>query len=146
MPARTLIVLLLLANPEPPRVFNNDDLDRLAPYRGQTGGSAPSREFDRPPAREKTDAAASKTTSREPYWRAEARRVRQRMQAHEDRAVVLRQQIEERRAKPGVSPYSDPQIRRLQDSADLQLSRSRELEADLLDRARREGALPGWVR
>jgi hypothetical protein len=145
LPARTLVVLLLLATPEPPRVFTNDDLDRLAPYRGQTGGSAPSREIDPPPPREKPEAAPSRT-SREPYWRAEARRVRQRMQAHEDKAVALRQQIEERRSKPGVSPYSDPQIRRLQDSADSQLARARELESDLLDRARREGALPGWVR
>jgi hypothetical protein len=145
--ARTCLALLLVAATaragEPSRSFTNEDLDRVAPLRTETGGSSPTIPD---PTAPKRDAPVRAVPNREPYWRAEARRVRGRMQILEDKAVTLRQQVEERRTKPGVAPYSDPQIRRLQTAAETHLARAQQLEADLMDRARREGALPGWIR
>jgi hypothetical protein len=147
--ARTCLALLLVAATaragEPSRSFTNEDLDRVAPLRAETGGSSPTIPDPAAPKREAPGRAAP-NHDREPYWRAEARRVRGRMQILEDKAVTLRQQVEERRTKPGVAPYSDPQIRRLQTAAEMNLARAQQLEADLMDRARREGALPGWIR
>jgi hypothetical protein len=58
----------------------------------------------------------------------------------------LREQIEERRREPGVRPYSDPKVVALQRRIEVIERRIREVEADFEDRARRDGALPGWIR
>lgn len=142
-----LVSLALLASREPsPPVtsFTNDDLERIAPYSAETGGRSQPAALPAPaPApRERSPEKAG----REAYWRAEARRVRDKVRDFDDRAVALRQKIEERRRKKDVLPYSDPQVRRWEQQAQEWISRGRELENDLLDRARREGALPGWLR
>ena len=71
----------------------------------------------------------------------------------QDRLEKLRQQaddietrIDERRRKPGVRPYSDPQIESWERRRKALLERMRDLESRFLDRARRERALPGWLR
>ena len=45
-----------------------------------------------------------------------------------------------------MRPYSDPQVEALQERILALEARIRELESSLEDRARREGALPGWLR
>jgi hypothetical protein len=126
----------------PARVYTNDDLDRVAPRRGETGVLSTASPV--PPA-----AAAEKPAARErgePYWRRQAERVRDRADALRERARDLRLRIEERRRKPGVRPYSDPQVEALQQRLAALEARIRELESTFEDRARREGALPGWLR
>jgi hypothetical protein len=130
--------------PRRARVYTNDDLARVAPLRGETGVlSSP------PPA----PPAAGAPSGREPangrgeeYWRREAERVRDRVEALRERTRDLRLRIEERRKKPGARPYSDPQAEALQERLSALEARIRELESSLHDRARRDGALPGWLR
>jgi hypothetical protein len=127
--------------PRPVRVYTNDDLQRVAPLRGETGvlstsSPAPAAAPDKPPERQKGEA----------YWRREAERLRDRVQPLRERAADLRLRIEERRRKPGVRPYTDPQVEALQQRLLGVEARVRELESSFEDRARREGALPGWLR
>jgi len=58
----------------------------------------------------------------------------------------LREKIEERRRQPGVRPYSDPRIVADQRRLEVLEGRIREAESNFEDRARRLGALPGWIR
>lgn len=126
----------------PVPVYTNDDLERVSPLRGQTGV------LSTPAGRA---AAAPRSAERprgrgEEYWRREAGRLREKLDPLRQRADDLRARIAERRRRPGVRPYTDPQVqadeRRL---AQLE-SRIRGLESDFEDRARRDGALPGWLR
>ena len=133
-----------------PRVYTNEDLDRVRPFRDETGvNSVPAvtageREAS-PPAGEKPKARG------EAWWRREAERVRDRVQAMEGQAAELRAQIAERaeeasrqargrRSQGAASPAA--QRAKL---ASLE-RRMRQLEDALAERARREGALPGWLR
>ena len=128
------------ARPVP--VYTNDDLERLSPLRGQTGVlSTPG---DRPPAE---PGPAERPRGRgEEYWRREARRLREKLDPLRQRADDLRVRIAERRRKPGVRPYTDPQVQADERRLAALESRMRGLESDFEDRARREGALPGWLR
>jgi hypothetical protein len=132
------------AHPEtkkPVPVYTNDDLDRVAPFRDQTGGMSTPALRPAPLPREAKPAGRG-----EEYWRREADRVRERVEPLRDRARALRERIEERRKKPDVRPYSDPQIEAWQRQAGEVDERIRDLESRFEDRARREGALPGWLR
>jgi hypothetical protein len=136
-----------------PRVYTNEDLERVHPFRDQTGvasvpaevpqeaGARPVRE---PPTRRRG----------EDDWRREAARVRDRVQALEVQAAGLRAQIAERaeeasrvalgrrRSSTGGST-SEATLRAKLAALER---RMKQLEDDLADRARREGALPGWLR
>jgi len=138
------------------RVYTNEDLEAVRPYRGETG-------VESKPAVPETEragtsrqelggdgaAAGRKRRSAEgdeEQWRAAAERLREKLQAPRDKADELRRQIEERRRQPGVLPYSDPQIVAAQRRLELIERRIREAESSFEDRARRNGALPGWIR
>jgi hypothetical protein len=124
-------------------VYTDEDLRRVSPLRDQTGGgmeSPPS-----PPA-EKSAAADVRTRQGEAYWRREAERLRDRLQPWRERLDDMRAQIEERRRKPGVRPYSDPGIESLQRRITGMEQRIREAEDRLHERARRDGAMPSWLR
>ncbi len=133
--------------------YTNEDLDRIAARRGETGATSV-------PA----FATATRETKREPgiahgeaYWRQEADRLHERLQPLRRRAEALRFRIEHpSRPKPthpsskaganrSQRPASDPlpalreQLRELEQEI-------RDREEHLEDRARREGALPGWLR
>jgi hypothetical protein len=139
---------------KPARVYTNEDLDRVAPRRGETGvlsrpGTPPARRTAGPEPAER----ASPSPKGEDYWRREAARVRTRVHTVKEQASRLREQIEREadraasgRGRRGRARESwtaqDNRARRLRELE----SRSRELESDLEDRARREGALPGWLR
>jgi hypothetical protein len=138
----------------PVRVYTNEDLERVRPFRDQTGvGSKPE---TRSAGNERAETsrqdlggnAGTKKggISAEERWRAAAQRLQERLQDPRDRAQELRDQIEERRRQPGVRPYSDPKVVSLQRRLEILERRIREAEAAFEDRARRQGALPGWIR
>ena len=122
-------------------LYTNDDLERVAPFRNQTGVASV------PPA-EAARAAPAPAPPRgrgEAYWRREATQVRQQMRRLEAQAASLRSRIEVERTRPRRSrsaargPDFEARLRALQLEA-------RALDDELADRARREGALPGWLR
>ena len=124
--------------PVPVRVYTNDDLQRVAPYRDETGVNSK-------PAAGPASAAENRTGG-EAYWRREADRLRDRMRPLRERAAELRLRSDARRRQPGVRPVTDPQLleweRRLRDLEE----RIAEAQSRLEDRARRERAMPGWIR
>ena len=112
---------------KPVPLYTNDDLRRVAPYRDETGVSSTPAE-----APAVAPAPAKSRARGEDYWRGEADRLRDRLRPLRERAAELR--------------FSLPRIvageRRLRALDE----RIREAESRLEDRARREGALPGWLR
>jgi predicted RNase H-like nuclease (RuvC/YqgF family) len=138
----------------PVPVYTNDDLDRVRPFRGQTGVEST------PAVTETGDATGGKSRqgrragatdgserrSAEEQWRRSAEKLRAKLQPLRDKASDLREQIEERRRKPGVRPYSDPKIVADQRRLAVLEQRIRDSESAFEDRARRQGALPGWIR
>jgi hypothetical protein len=141
----------------PIRVYTNEDLDRVRPYRDETGvRSVPAFSgSERPSA---TRAGDDRPRPRgEAYWREQARRVRERISALDEKADELRARIaaaeEERRhvarssggsrGRGSSSAFSDPSAKARLASIE---KRMRALEDDLADRARRDNALPGWLR
>jgi hypothetical protein len=123
-------------------LYTNDDLDRVSPLRAQTGGSTTRPE---PPATAKPEPRAERGHD-EAYWRRESERLQDRLQPLRDRAEDLRVRIAERRRNPRVRPYSDPAIESWQRRLAALEQRIREAEDRHHERARREGAPPGWLR
>ena len=58
----------------------------------------------------------------------------------------MAERVDDLRRKPGVLPYSDPRIVSLETRRRALEVRAREAELRLEERARRAGALPGWLR
>jgi hypothetical protein len=146
--------------PRPPvRVYTNDDLERVHPFRAETGvdsvpAAAPTTSESRAT---RGSAGRSHDTARghgEEYWRREARKVRDRMRALVEQAETLRARIDAREQAQRRSSRSGRRSAATAQDATAALRgrlvalerRMRELEEDLADRARREGALPGWLR
>jgi hypothetical protein len=138
---------------EPPsvRVYTNEDLERVHPLREETGVTSVPPDPDEPEP--DSGFAPRRGTSRsrgEDYWRREAGRVRRRVETLAARAEALRstlaQREDERRHTLGrrrSSGASDATLRSRLATIERQMRR---LEDDLRERARREGALPGWLR
>lgn len=133
-------------------VYTNQDLEAVRPYRDETGVAStpavPERERAGTARQGRRAGATARTADRtaEEEWRRSAERLREKLQGPRDKADELRRQIEERRRQPGVLPYSDPQIVAAQRRLELIERRIREAESNFEDRARRNGALPGWIR
>jgi hypothetical protein len=127
----------------PAPVYTNDDLDRMRPFRAQTGvTSQPAASSE--PALPESPAGADRG---EAYWRQEAERLQDRLAPLAARAARLRSRLAELRARPAIRRgAADAQARALQDELDRTEACIRTLEERLHDRARREGALPGWLR
>lgn len=104
--------------------------------------------MERPPSppAERSAAADARTGQGEAYWRREAERLRDRLQPWRERVEDMRAQIEERRRRPGVRPYSDPAIELLQRRIIGMEQRIREAEDRFHERARRDRAMPSWLR
>jgi hypothetical protein len=139
--------------PRPPvRVYTNEDLDRVRPFRDETGvRSVPA------VAPDDRLAPAEKRRGRgEDYWRREAARVRERVRAMEAQASELRAEIAEqaeeashvlgRRRRSSASLSGSGSSSRLRAKLASLERRMQETEEDLTERARRDGALPGWLR
>jgi hypothetical protein len=128
-------------------LYTNADLERVAPYRDQTGvNSAPAAPA---PSTRKTASKAGivKDTSaaKEQYWRREAERHRVRLVALRSRIQDIAGQLDAQRERP-LRYAQLSQIHRLERRLSDLETQLRELDADFEERARREGALPGWLR
>ncbi len=138
------------ARPRPPvRTYTHEDLDRVHPFRDQTGAhSVPAVAAYGP----ETTADRKPHGHGEDYWRREAAKVRERVHALEQQADALRariaEQSEQRRRflRRGRSSLPSPSEAGLQARLATLERRQRGLEEDLAERARKEGALPGWLR
>jgi hypothetical protein len=132
------------------RRYTNEDLDRVHPCRSQTGvASVPASTPDRRRARSRP--VGSPRVRGEDYWRKEAARVRERVaglqaQAEEVRADIADLESRQRETVLGRSRGGRSSGRRLQARLAGIERRIRLIEDELRDRARREGALPGWLR
>lgn len=126
------------------RAYTNEDLDRYAHLRAEE--PAPAQPRSRRPARESAAPAASASTRGEAYWRREAERTEETARRLRERAGDVAEKVSDLRRQPGVMPYSDPRIVRLEARRRALEERVREAELRLEERARRAGALPGWLR
>jgi len=136
------------------RAYTNEDLDRVRPFRDETGvRSVPAVS----PEERSAPAPAEKPRGRgENHWRREAERVRQRIRAMEVQVSELWVSIAERAAEvaqffggrrwSSASLSGNGSTTRLQSRLATLERRMREMEEDLAERARRDGALPGWLR
>jgi hypothetical protein len=135
------------------REFNNADLERMAACRYQTGAQS---EVGAVPNEKAARAARAATTpgpesgpgpdALEADWRAQWRSVDQK-------ARRLRREARELRQEAGEAPRDPKKQATGRRSPSLLLTRARSLEAEAAEledefqeRARREGALPGWLR
>ena len=134
------------------RVFTNADLERMAACRYQTGaqsevGTDPAERSSRSPRSGAKVSAPEHAggSAIEADWRAQWRSIDQKTRR-------LRREARELRQEAGEAPKGPkkPSGRR---SPSLLISRAGSLEAEAKDledefqeRARREGALPGWLR
>jgi septal ring factor EnvC (AmiA/AmiB activator) len=133
----------------PARVYTNQDLERVHPYRNETGvASVPAAPSGGAEARPDPDSRARARS--EAYWRREAARVRERVRALEAQAADVRASLAEREQerrtlvrRRGGSGTSEATLQARLSALE---HRRRQLETDLEDRARRAGALPGWLR
>jgi len=144
------------ASPPPPprpavRVYTNEDLDRVHELRDQTGVRSVPAEAPAAPA-PLEEPLARPTGRGESYWRREAARARERVLSLEAQAGELRARIAERAEEAGraltrrrrsSSGGSDATIRAKLAGIERRI---RQEEEDLSERARRDGALPGWLR
>jgi hypothetical protein len=134
---------------KPVPVYTNDDLDRISPFRDETGVSSTVAVPPRVTApRREADDGRART---EAYWRREAERLRLRLQRMRDRVDDLRGHVAASEAQSGRrSPEARSQRAAQVEAWERQIgtleARIREEEAQLADRARRAGALPGWLR
>lgn len=94
------------------------------------------------------DREASQRASDERYWRREAEQARERARKHEDQAATLEAQVVEQRQsrRARSSGGAAPQVASLERRARLARERAREILDAFEERARRAGALPGWIR
>jgi hypothetical protein len=127
------------------RSYTNADLERIAPRRGETGVlSTPAVT----PSDDPAPRAPSVPRHDETYWRREAERLHDRLRS-------LRQRADEVRVKLAQPPRRTEGRRpsTASDPTPALKARLTALEAEIRDRqdrfderARREGALPGWLR
>jgi hypothetical protein len=127
------------------RSYTNADLDRIAPHRGETGVlSTPAVA----PTDEATPRAPSGPRHDEAYWRREADLLRDRLRTLRQRADEVRvrllhrpRRVEGRTAGTASDPTPALKARLTALEAEI-----RERQERFDERARREGALPGWLR
>ena len=136
-----------------PRVFTNADLERMAACRYQTGAQSeigsptpsaaarPTRRSKEASRKEGSDAGAL-----EADWRARWRSVDQKARRLRREAVELRQEASQIPRDPKKQPTGRRSPSLLISKARSLEAAARELEDEFQETARREGALPGWLR
>ncbi len=133
------------ADKRPTPVYTNEDLARVAPFRGETGVLSQPAHPSRASLPERAGERPSQGRDEE-FWQREADRVRERIRPLQKRALALRREIYERWRLPGVAPMTDPKLiawRRELLEVDAEI---REHQERLEERARKDGAFPGWLR
>ena len=162
-PCLGLRLLLLAAGPgepseekKPVPVYTNEDLDRISPHRDETGvNSRVTVPVVRPASPRASDDARARS---ETYWRKQADALRLRLQRERERIDDLRARIAEKEAKADEAAFtsrsrrgrsraaSDAPLEAMRQRLAAMEARVRDEEARFEERARREGALPGWLR
>lgn len=147
----------LPSTPTLTRVYTNDDLERVRPFRDELGA----RSVPNEPAPGRETATSSRHGTRgsersvdrgEAYWRREAEKLRERLRRLADQREALRARMAERRdeqwraQRGGRGSRASGPDRTLEARITALERRMRDLEDELADRARRAGALPGWLR
>lgn len=136
------------------RVFTNADLDRLAACRHQAGAEAEKASTAEPAGlttgrRGRPLVTPAGTTGRdtaEADWRAQWRSIDQKARHLRREARALRQEAEQAPRDPKKKPTGRRAPSILVSRAESLEAEARELEDEFQSRARREGALPGWLR
>lgn len=148
------------AQSRPTPVYTNHDLERVRPFRDELGArSVPAEPV---PAHETTSAGPAhgargpegSADRAEAYWRREADKLRERLRRLADEREALRARMAQRRDEQWRARLRSRGSRASATDRDQALEarvasierRMRDLEEDLADRARRAGALPGWLR
>jgi len=151
------------ATPGVARTFTNADLELMSACRYQTGVESEVGHADEAPAspgktgrRTKTStksstnrggAVTSDSSAAEADWRAQWRSVDQKARRLRNEAQQLRQEAAELPRDPKKKVVTGRRSPSLLESKALTLeAEARELEDEFQQRARREGALPGWLR
>jgi hypothetical protein len=161
----SIAAIALVAAPQPPdcslppssrsepRVFTNADLERMAACRYQTGaqsqvGTRTPEETARPArrSREGSPGGGSDEAALEADWRARWRSVDQKARKLRQEARDLRQEAAEAPRDPKKQPTGRRSPSLLISRARSLEAEARELEDEFQERARRQGALPGWLR
>ena len=133
---------------KPVPVYTNDDLDRIAPFRDQTGVNAAAAPQTAAAPRRADSASAGKA---EAYWRREAEKVRARQQRGRARIDSLRSRLVAAEARSGprsgeARARTAVQVEAWRADIEALEAQLREEDARFADRARRARALPGWLR
>jgi hypothetical protein len=161
-PSLGLRLLLLAAGAAPPEekkpvpVYTNEDLDRISPHRDETGVNS---QVTVPVARSAPMRGADDGRARsEAYWRKQAESLHVRLQRARERIDDLRARIAEKEAKAADDSFrsrsrrgpsrasSDAPLEAMRRQLAAMEARVRDEETRFEERARREGALPGWLR
>jgi chromosome segregation ATPase len=128
--------------------YTNDDLERVSARRGETGvtSEVAARAPDVGRGAGEADAESAHRARSEAYWRRQADRHRDRLSAARERIEDLRARIAERESRPRRRGVADTQVEGWRRQLAVLEERVRDEEGRFADRARRAGALPGWLR
>jgi hypothetical protein len=128
---------------KPARSFGDDDLERYRRERApQAVPVTPSASWPQP-------AGAPRDLTRERvHWRKEAQQHQREVARIEANLRRLQWRLNEKRSKRRSREWltEDPAIGLLEDSIRALTEERRRLEERFRERARRDGALPGWIR
>ena len=134
------------------RVFTNADLERIAACRPQPG-PPPGVESDETgkPKRPRAESRSGSpdrppTEALEADWRARWRSIDQKVRRLRREARDLRVEAEALPRDPKKRPTGRKSAEFLTSRAQVLEAEARELEDEFQAQARREGALPGWLR
>lgn len=153
------------AGERPVPSYTDDDLARIRPLRGETGV------LSVPPAHQEPPPGARVDAHGESYWRGEAAKLAEKLRPLRHEADTLRSRIAAASARATQPPARSvarrgtrqshgsgatpprvvleppaPDTRALEDRLRSVEAEIRERESELEERARRERALPGWIR
>jgi hypothetical protein len=154
IPFSIVAVMGIAGEPSHAPLYTDEDLARVSPFRDQTGVASipavtPSQ--DEADSHLRAEHESRARADSESYWRREAQRHRSRQAALVRRIRSVARQLDgARRRKSAQDPRSssrrgDP-IRSLEDRLATLEEERRDEDSAFEDRARRAGALPGWLR
>jgi hypothetical protein len=123
------------------RTFDDGDLER---YRTEE----PSDPGPRPPPARGAGEGPRDLVSEKAYWRKEAERHQREMAKIEASLRRLQWRLAEKRSRKRSRDWltEDPSIPALEDSIKALNEEKRQLDERFRERARKDGALPGWLR
>jgi hypothetical protein len=127
----------------PPRSFRDDDLERYRRRRGPESAPASAPAAALPPATPPRDLTRERV-----HWRKEAQQHEREVAKVEASLRRLEWRLNEKRARRRSREWltEDPSIALLEDSIRSLAEERDRLRARFHERARKEGALPGWIR